>query len=118
MGRGWVFQQDNDPKHMAKATNEWLKKKHIKVLESPDLHPIDSLWREVKVRFAKRQPQNINDLERICKEERDKMVANYKKHLASVIANNSFATKYEVMFYEGVKYLFNSLKCNSIYNFF
>ena len=33
MGRGWVFQHDNDPKHTAKATKEWLTKKHIKVLE-------------------------------------------------------------------------------------
>ncbi len=44
MGRGWVFQHDNDPKNTAKATKEWLKKKHIKVLEwpsqSPDLNPI------------------------------------------------------------------------------
>ncbi len=32
MGREWVFQHDNDPKHTAKATQEWLKKKHIKVL--------------------------------------------------------------------------------------
>ncbi len=31
----WVFQHDNDPKHKAKATKEWLKKKHIKVLEWP-----------------------------------------------------------------------------------
>ncbi len=31
MGRGWVFQHDNVPKHMAKATKEWLKRKHIKV---------------------------------------------------------------------------------------
>ncbi len=29
MGRGCVFQHDNDPKHTAKATKEWLKKKHI-----------------------------------------------------------------------------------------
>ncbi len=106
MGRGWVFQHDNDPKHTAKATKEWLKKKHIKVLEwpsqSPDLNPIENLWRELKVRVAKRQPWNLNDLERICKEEWDKippemcanLVANYKKRLTSVIANKGFATKY------------------------
>ncbi len=73
MGRGWVFQHDNDPKHTAKATKEWLKKEHIKVLEWPtqslDLNPIEYLWRELKVRVAKHQPRYLNDLERICKEE-------------------------------------------------
>ena len=106
MGCGWVFQHDNDPKHTAKATKEWLKKKHIKVLEwpsqSPDLNPIEHLWRELKVRVAKRQPRNLNDLEKICKKEWDKippemcayLVANNKKRLTSVIANKGFATKY------------------------
>ena len=31
MTRGWVFQHDNDPKHMAKATKDWLK---ISILRS------------------------------------------------------------------------------------
>ncbi|KAI4898947.1 hypothetical protein NFI96_010901, partial [Prochilodus magdalenae] len=57
----------------AKATKDWLKKNHIKVMEwpsqSPDLNPIENLWRELKVRVAKRQPTNLHDLERICKEE-------------------------------------------------
>ncbi|KAI3356010.1 hypothetical protein L3Q82_017282 [Scortum barcoo] len=35
MKRGWVFQHDNDPKHTARATKEWLRKKHFKVLEWP-----------------------------------------------------------------------------------
>ncbi len=39
MGRGWVFKHDNDPKYTAMATKEWLKKKHIKVLEWPSQSP-------------------------------------------------------------------------------
>ncbi|CAJ0939088.1 unnamed protein product [Ranitomeya imitator] len=104
MKRGWVFQHDNDPKHTARATKEWLRKKHFKVLEwpsqSPDLNPIENLWRELKVRVAKRKAKNITALEEICMEEWanipttvcGKLVKTYGKRLTSVIANKGYIT--------------------------
>ena len=106
MSRGWIFQHDNDPKHTARKTKEWLRKKHIKVLEwpsqSPDLNPIENLWRELKLRVSQRQPRNLTDLEKICVEEWAKippavcanLVKNYRKRLTSVIANKGYSTKY------------------------
>ena len=91
---------------MAKEIRKWLKKKQIKVMEWPsqstDLNPIENLWRELKLQMAKRQPRNLKDLESICKEESTKippemcenLVTNDKKRPTSVVANNSFSTKY------------------------
>lgn len=55
MDQGWVFQQDNYPKHTDETTKEWLKK-HIKVLElpsqSPNQSPIENLWSELEIWVA------------------------------------------------------------------
>ncbi len=126
MKRGWVFQHDNDPKHTARATKEWLRKKHFKVLEwpsqSPDLKPIENLWRELKVRVAQRQPQNITALEEICMEEWAKipatvcenLVKTYRKCLTSVIANKGYITKYWDEILLLTKYLFSTIICKKI----
>jgi len=55
---------------------------------SPDLNPIENLWRELKLPEAKHQPQNLQDLERVFREEwtniLPEMCTDYTKSLTSV----------------------------------
>lgn len=106
LGKRWVFQQDNDPKHKSKATTAWLQKNKVTVLPwpsmSPDLNPIENLWQELKVRVNNRAPKNLQELKRVAVEEWNSispettanLIKNYKNRLLSVIKMKGHAIDY------------------------
>uniref|UniRef100_A0A7N8X4M4 Spectrin repeat containing, nuclear envelope family member 3 n=1 Tax=Mastacembelus armatus TaxID=205130 RepID=A0A7N8X4M4_9TELE len=84
--------------HTAKITKEWLRNNSVTVLDwpsqSPDRNPIEHLWRDLKMDVHQRSPSNLTELERICKEEWqripksrcEKLVASFPRRLMAVLA--------------------------------
>ena len=85
---------------------EWLRDKSLNVLEwhshSPDLNPIQHLWRDLRIAVQQRSPSNLTEFERICREEWEKLpkyrcaklVASYARRLKAVVAAKGASTTY------------------------
>ena len=78
----------------------------LKVLEWPsqslDLNPIEHLWRDLKIAVQRRSPSSLTELERICRQEWEKLtkyrcaklVVLYPRRFEAVIAAKGASTKY------------------------
>jgi hypothetical protein len=66
-GKGSPSNKDNNPKHTAKSTQEWLQDKSLNVLEWPsqslDFNLIKHFWRDLKIVVQQRSPSNLTELE-------------------------------------------------------
>ena len=60
-----IFQQDNASVHTAKRTRQWMKDNNVDVMpwpsQSPDINPIENLWRIVDVSVRKNYKNFDND---------------------------------------------------------
>ncbi len=72
-GRPCIFQQDNAKPHSAHITKSWLRRKRVRVLDwpacSPDLSPIENVWRILKRKMRQRRPRTVAHLKTCLQEE-------------------------------------------------
>ena len=87
----------------AKSAKEWIITKYWTILKwpsmSPDLNPIEHLWKELKLAVWRRHPSNLRQLEQIAQEEWAKLPVNRCRNLIEsygkcLIASKRGATKY------------------------
>jgi hypothetical protein len=103
-----IFQQDNDPKHKSKKAIKWLEDHEYTVMvwpaQSPDLNPIEHLWRILKIKLGEysEPPKGILELweraeaewNKIGKEVCQGLIESMPRRVEAVIKAKGGYTKY------------------------
>ncbi len=99
--------QDNSKPHSARVTAAWLRSKRVRVLDwpacSPDLSPIENVWRIMKRKIRQRRPRTVEQLKLYIKQEWERipptklqqLVSSVPKHLLSVVKRKGDVTQWE-----------------------
>ena len=81
----FYFQQDNDPKHKSKHAMEFFDKVVVKCLDlvsqSPDMNPIEHLWRMMKLKLKNRRASNIEERKQQIQDVWEQMSPDLAKKL-------------------------------------
>ncbi len=111
IGRHFVVQMDNDTKHTAKATQEFLKVWNILQWpsQSPDLNPIEHAFHLLKTKLKAERHTNKQQLksaavktwQSITKEETQSLVMSMSSRLKAVIACKGVAESVPLAPYSG-----------------
>ncbi len=100
-GRPCIFQHDNARPHTASITTSWLRRRRIRVLKwpacSPDLSPIENIWRIIKRKMRQRRPKTVEQLEEwdnIPIPKLEQLVSSVPRRLQTVIKRRGDATQW------------------------
>ena len=81
----FYFQQDNYPKHKSKHAVEFFDEAVVKCLDwvaqSPDMNPIENLWRMMKLKLKNRRTSNIEERKQQIQDVWEQMSPDLTKKL-------------------------------------
>ena len=104
--RGWIFQQDNDPKHRASSIKYFFNSKKIPLLDwpsqRPDLNPTEHFWEQLDHQLKSEKPTNKNDLFKMlsdCKayipiDVLSNLIESMPRCCQAVLKSRGYLTKY------------------------